>query len=350
VRRRGPTRIVDAAHDLAPDARRWLSGIAAAALPQIAASDGVGGFFCSRRADGLWARLQSVSYGVSPTNASSFSALEAAIAPVALNLLGRGRDFSGTGAVFADDGVEGEDRAVAVELITAAETWGFGDLFVMGASGSAETGCVLWAPLRRVRRLTPAARRRWKQIAAHVADGLRLRAAVAALGPAAPMPARTTWMVPERSDLAADRPHAASLLQLLRRHAVRAERAGADELTCQPEDVAAAWQALLEGRWSLLDVFAADGRRYLVARENPPTLIDQRHLHPRELLVVRWVSQGHSNTLIAAELGLSLNAVARLLTRARLKLRVATRGDLIQLARGLEDSTHAARAVGRVDA
>ena len=40
--------------------------------------------------------------------------------------------------------------------------------------------------------------------------------------------------------------------------------------------------ALLEGRWSLVDRFDSDGRRFIVAYRNPPGVLNPRRLTARE--------------------------------------------------------------------
>ena len=52
-------------------------------------------------------------------------------------------------------------------------------------------------------------------------------------------------------------------------------------------------------------------------------------LSRRELQVARAAALGHSDKLIAYELGLAASTVARLLSRARIKLGVKTRLELI---------------------
>ena len=98
------------------------------------------------------------------------------------------------------------------------------------------------------------------------------------------------------------------------------------------EDPAAAvdlWRGLVAGRWSLVDHFDTDGRRYLVARRNDPRALDPRALSDRERQVARFVALGHANKLIAYELGISEASVATHVRRAAAKLGVDGR---VQLA------------------
>jgi DNA-binding CsgD family transcriptional regulator len=88
------------------------------------------------------------------------------------------------------------------------------------------------------------------------------------------------------------------------------------------------WHALVAGRWSLLDRFESDGRRYLVARRNDDDVRDPRGLTSRERQIAARAALGHSNKLIAYELGVSPSTVATFLTRALKKLGCATRAEL----------------------
>jgi DNA-binding CsgD family transcriptional regulator len=98
-----------------------------------------------------------------------------------------------------------------------------------------------------------------------------------------------------------------------------------------PEAAIDLWRALVEGRWSMIDRFDSNGRRLFVARRNDPAARGPRGLTARERQVVGYAALGHSNKLIAYELGLAESTVANHLTDAQLKLGVRTRTELIQI-------------------
>jgi DNA-binding NarL/FixJ family response regulator len=100
------------------------------------------------------------------------------------------------------------------------------------------------------------------------------------------------------------------------------------------DDALAAWQALTQGRWSLLDRFEEGGRRYLIAHRNVPAADGPDAFTPPERLVAQYASLGHSNKLIAHELGLSIGTVARHLRRASAKLGARSRVDLVRKLSG----------------
>ncbi len=95
------------------------------------------------------------------------------------------------------------------------------------------------------------------------------------------------------------------------------------------------WSTSLFGaRWSLLDSFDRDGRRYVVAARN--TFCEPgRGLTQRESQIVGLVALGHSNKQISYELGLAWSTVRVLVQRAARKLGVRTRPELEQRARAL---------------
>jgi DNA-binding NarL/FixJ family response regulator len=72
----------------------------------------------------------------------------------------------------------------------------------------------------------------------------------------------------------------------------------------QPRD------ALLAGRWSLVDRFDSEGRRFVVAYRNPPGVLDPRRLSVRERDIASRIARGMSQTAVASELGVSASTVA----------------------------------------
>lgn len=86
-----------------------------------------------------------------------------------------------------------------------------------------------------------------------------------------------------------------------------------------------AWSAVLGGRWSLVDRFDSDGRRFVVAYRNPPGVLDPRRLTPREEGVTALAAIGRSNKEIASELGVTASTVGTLLGAALEKLGLESR-------------------------
>ncbi|MCC6522153.1 MAG: response regulator transcription factor [Polyangiaceae bacterium] len=102
-----------------------------------------------------------------------------------------------------------------------------------------------------------------------------------------------------------------------------------------PGEAVAAWRALVAGRWSLVEHFDSDGKRFFIARRHDPVPRVQsahRPLTRRERQVVAHACLGHSNKLIGYELGLAPATVATHLARAADKLGTTSRAELIRQA------------------
>jgi DNA-binding NarL/FixJ family response regulator len=118
--------------------------------------------------------------------------------------------------------------------------------------------------------------------------------------------------------------------RLARRH-VEGVRSRAD-----PELALKTWQALADGRWSVVERFDGDGRRHWIARENLPPTIAERRLTDLERRVVGYVAGGHSQKLIAYDLGLSEGTISKQVTSACDKLGLG-RAELVELYLTLTD-------------
>jgi len=100
-----------------------------------------------------------------------------------------------------------------------------------------------------------------------------------------------------------------------------------------PEQALEHWKALVRGRWSTVDWFDSDGRRFVLGLPNAPNVNDPRGLTTREMQVVAYALFGQTNKLIAYNLGLSKGRVSTLLRSAMRKIGVQTRGQLVKRLR-----------------
>jgi DNA-binding CsgD family transcriptional regulator len=91
-----------------------------------------------------------------------------------------------------------------------------------------------------------------------------------------------------------------------------------------------------DGRWSLVDWFDSDGRRFVLALPNTPEVVDPRGLSERENLVATYAIHGDSGKLIGYRLGISKASVSTALHSAMHKLGVKTRAQLIERFRAFE--------------
>jgi DNA-binding NarL/FixJ family response regulator len=102
-----------------------------------------------------------------------------------------------------------------------------------------------------------------------------------------------------------------------------------------PDAALALWRGLLEGRWSLVERFDTDGRRFVVAHRNEAATRGLRALSVRERQVASYAALAHTNKLIAYELGIALGSVSVHLRSALAKLGVKSRVELVQVASSL---------------
>jgi DNA-binding NarL/FixJ family response regulator len=158
-----------------------------------------------------------------------------------------------------------------------------------------------------------------RRLGAHIATGLRLQRV---LGSAAfEDPSVEAILDPEgRPQHTVGMARMRGALESLRLSVLARARENDDELAADP-----AWNAVIAGRWSLVDRFDSDGRRYVIAYRNPPGVLDPRRLTPREEGVVALAAIGRSNKEIAGELGVTQSTVGTLLAGALTKLGLASR-------------------------
>lgn len=116
---------------------------------------------------------------------------------------------------------------------------------------------------------------------------------------------------------------------------VRRERARGRLRRVAPDEAAALWSVLVDGRWSIVDFVDRDGKRLLLARKNPVEGPDLLALTDEERDVLWLSTLGHSHKYVAYELGLSQASVKRRFVGALRKLRITSRRDLLRKLGGL---------------
>jgi DNA-binding CsgD family transcriptional regulator len=199
---------------------------------------------------------------------------------------------------------------------------GFGqqDFGVVGATDPTFRGllCAITPPPHG---FSPRTRYLWRRIAAHLSAGLRLQRTLAALPAAASQldSAEAVLSPAGRIEHAVGEATLADSREALQDALVRIA-AARDMRDDQPFRAADLWTGLCAGRWSLVEHFEKDGRRYFLAHRNDPRLAATRALSERERQVFTYAAMGRSNKLIAYSLGLAVSTVAAHLERARRKL------------------------------
>jgi DNA-binding CsgD family transcriptional regulator len=212
------------------------------------------------------------------------------------------------------------------------------DFLVVMTQDPSRAGCVLAAARAAASHAAPVEVHRWSRVAAHIAAGDRLRrGATSGVDEAV--------LTPEgRVVQAAGSARAKSAREALRSAAKRIDRARSSRTRADPEEALALWQGLIAGRWSLLDRFDSDGRRYIIARENDPRIPDPRALSLRERQVLAYTVLGHPLKLAAYELGLSVSSVSRHRANGFRKLRLQSLADAVAFFAAAFSDNAASRA------
>jgi DNA-binding CsgD family transcriptional regulator len=344
--------IVEAAYAAAETDAEWLKGVALAALPALQRGGGVHAYLVDMNAKERLLRepllIGATAQWKRTWRETWWDAFMAPMSPAHVRFLHSFTSVSHTTDLFAAAAAEvptydeylsrvaeghwGESKVLrgarpsdAVEL--------YPDSFNVACIDGEGHGCVLVANMLDPAQgpVAPSIARVWAKVAAHVATGYRLHRkrreasdfdsaeaildhrgrAVHATGPAC-----HRWALDGIRALA-------SSIDRARTRSVRRNGPGALE----------AWHALALGRWSILDCFDRDGRRYVIARPNEPRPRASPKLTRRQSQIVEHVALGHSNKLIAYELGLSPSTVASHLALAAGRLGARSRLELILMVR-----------------
>lgn len=200
---------------------------------------------------------------------------------------------------------------------------------ILGIKAHTATGraIMLTLPMLRTSKATAVERRRWSRVVSHLGAGLRLRAAARSLS--CEMPAVEAILEPggRLREARAEATHQ-SVRSVLRETVRRIERVRSRAGRADPDGALRAWDGLVRGRWSMIDRFDSDGRRFVVAMRNDPAHPDPRGLTARERQVAEYVGLGRTNKEICYTLGVSQSAVTNCTARAQEKLGLSSRAEL----------------------
>jgi DNA-binding CsgD family transcriptional regulator len=206
---------------------------------------------------------------------------------------------------------------------------GLGEVVGINASSPSGHGVVVCMLVKKSLRLSDPTRVLFARVASHIAAANRLRLRLAGRGGVRRV--ETADAVIDDGGRVAHATRGARVPQAraqLASAAVSLLRARRRPRGDHGERAAAAWKALVDARWSLVDHFERDGRRFLVAQRNDPEAPSVDVLTVRERQVVALAAVGRANKEIAYELGIATSTVGVLLARAASRLGVRTRRDL----------------------
>jgi DNA-binding CsgD family transcriptional regulator len=193
------------------------------------------------------------------------------------------------------------------------------------------TMLILGAPLTDVATTSEDERAHWARIAAHIAAAYRLRRDAEFAGPdsadveAVLDPDGRLLHVGEQVQ---DPESTRDSLEVAAEAIGRARGRMRDTA---PDRALRLWRALVEGRYSLVEYEDNDGARYMLARRNEPHAERPAVLNQQQRQIIQFAALGHSDALIAYELGLDPEHVAIQLEAALSKLNLKTRDQLTQI-------------------
>jgi len=323
---------IEATYQLEQPASEWLDGVATSFYEQLGADAGLYG--CEYRIiDGTKMKVGEEIRIAMP---------DATVMPIREAMEMMPVDFLRKTFVRCDCATQSQLAEAEPELRPLIETmmaplnaaYGWRDLMAFSGVDPEGHGVYLGAWLQSPTRVSASARRRWTRVAVHAATALRLRRRLA--GKSKATDSADAVLTPAgRVDHATGEACLREARAVLRAAVIDVERARGRLRHSDPDDAVACWKGLVATRWSLVDQFESDGKRYVLAHRNEVKLEGLAVLTERERQVVGYAALGHSNKLIAYELGVAASTVAVLLHRAGRKLGVSTRVQLIARYREL---------------
>ncbi len=201
------------------------------------------------------------------------------------------------------------------------------DVFAINGRDPQGFGVWIGIPQKKKGKLTDEERTLYTRVSTHLAAGYRIRRM---LGTKSPTDAADAVLTPNGEiEHAVGDARDDEARNALRRAAVAIDRARSREVRKNAEGATRIWRGLVDGRWTLLDQFDSDGKRFVVAAKNDVAIKKPRPLSARERQVLAYGAMDQTNKEIAYALGLSAATVRVLIARASQKLGVRGRADAI---------------------
>lgn len=294
-------RAVQACYALDKPRVAWLESLADALAPFLDGGLGVGAWsYAMVNRDGAWNRKQEsrAKEGAFPAGlrtevAEALWRTAEEMAPSErVALVAASRVSSATVRLGWADGLDRNEKVAA--FLAPLGVRDIAGITVLDATGMA-VGVA--APQKRIVEMSRPTQQRLERIASHVLAGYRLRTALSVVDAVLSPDGET---VHAEGDARTERARASL------RDAVKAfDHAQSRQGAADPDEAVRAWAALVAGRWSIVEQFESDGRRYLVARRNAPGAHAAIPLTPLEAHSMLLRAQGVAYKAIRYELGLS---------------------------------------------
>ena len=318
-----PIALIEHAYELGRPDDDWLARIVDAAAPGLDCGIGTSGMLWSLPASG-----GPVTSLASVTTRPELATLE----PIIYREIGDAapRYYTKVPTFLQASRLRPHDPVIGNILRQCSAALGheIRDVSGMLVGDGGHTGVAITAFAAAPPRFTERHRERFLRIALHIGAALRLRTRAR----------EGTWRAPDAViDARGKTLHAEPAAQPRSARdalaeAVRAtDRARGALRRRAPDEAIELWQALVAGRWTVVDWIDSDGRRLLVAHANPIGGRDDRSLSGREREVAEFLVHGRSNSEIAYALGLGVGTVSRMARDVLRKLGRARRTDLARI-------------------
>jgi DNA-binding CsgD family transcriptional regulator len=308
---------IDAAHD------DWLEGVARACQPALDEGFGVCAFEFKHAMGSPPQIVRRCKIGVPEDLSQIYGAVFSGMAPdVKVRPFTHGPCTTGSQMM----GQRGEfiDNE---HMKRHVHKFGMYDSIWITAAEPSGSGCGIHAGRAQLGWLSRRAREQWARIASHIAAAARIRRRLEGLTES---PQVEAVLSPEGALLHAEGPAMEpEAIARLRGAVIDLEKARSPGQRADISRSLDGWQGLIDARWSLLDQFESDGKRFVVARENAPRPPGPAALTERERQIVGYAALGHDNKIIAYDLGIAHATVKVLMARAAAKLGVRARSDVI---------------------
>jgi DNA-binding CsgD family transcriptional regulator len=323
--------MVEAAYRLCAEESDWLEHVLVAGLSTMGQAVFATGVTFKRPGKGEISRVQTWRHAGASDEVQKAAVKHAAKVPKEVE-----QDWFRQGLV--DTGSQVSDGSRRFFEAIASKTAMIRDGLLVNAMDPDGHGAYIAILLPEQTKLVSAERERWKMLGAHLTAGHRLWAGViAAKGQSTPLPCGAEAVVDPKTFQvtdAAGRAKDSGIAAMLRDSARQVDRARGRLRKTDPDEALRTWWALMHGRWSIVDWFDSDGRRFVLGVPNPPHLGDPRGLSERELQVATYAALGETGKLIGYRLGITRGTVSRELNAAKRKLGVKTQAQLAEKMRG----------------
>jgi DNA-binding CsgD family transcriptional regulator len=319
--------IVESAYQVDAPADRWLRDLSDRVRPHLDRGFGMAAFEYYRPPGKPLQLLQSIHIGIPPGLDAIYSTVFATMDPeIRLRPFRMGPCVSGSQMM----GMHAAEFKQQPHMKRFVQKFGMYDSIWITAAEPSGRGLGFHAGRPTISWASKVETELWGKLAAHLSSAVRLRHRI--LGP----PDQPEAVLDPSGKLhdaigPAQQRDARERL----RAAVRDIERGRGALRRRdPGRALDDWKGLVAGRWTLLDDVQRDGRRYIVARENAPRAPGPTALTDRERQVLGFARLGHTNKLIAYDLGIADSTVRVLIARAAAKMGVRTREELIEAYEG----------------